>query len=337
MMRPANRLIRLLSYPFLAVSLILAIMVIGGTLGYMFIEGWSLLDALFMTAITLSTIGYGEIKPLSPEGRIFTIGLIITGVVTASYALTSAVQLFISGDFARQLRDHGRRRELEKICNHCIICGFGRLGRNLARELTQRDFPLIVVELDEATVDGCHQAGIPTIQGNAADERVLHEAGVERAKALVAAANSDAENVFIVLTAKGINPNLEIITRCNSEASIPKLEKAGADTVISPYVTAGRRIAQLLVHPNVISFLDGILEFGDHQMRLEEFIIDRNSSVAGLTLREAQLKVAVLAVTHPEQTLLSHPNADTKLLPGSALIVMGIESELKEMAKSVKG
>jgi voltage-gated potassium channel len=337
MKRPANSLVRVLSHPFLAISLILAIMVIGGTLGYMFIEGWSLLDALFMTAITLSTIGYGEIRPLSPEGRIFTIGLIITGVVTASYTLTYAVQLFISRDFVTQLRDHRRRRELEKICNHCIICGFGRLGRNLARELTQRDFPLIVIELDEATVDECHQAGIPAIQGDAADERVLHEAGIERAKALVAAANSDAENVFIVLSAKGINPNLEIITRCNSEASIPKLERAGADRVISPYVTAGRRIAQLLVHPNVISFLDGILEFGDHQMQLEEYIIGPNSSIAGKTLRDARLKVAVLAVTHPEETLLSHPDADTRLVPGSAIIVMGIESELKNMAELVNG
>jgi voltage-gated potassium channel len=337
MKRPANRLIRLLSQPFLAIALILAAMVIGGTGGYMLIEGWPLLDALFMTAITMSTIGYGEIRPLSPEGRVFTIGLIIVGVVTASYALTYAVQLFTSRDFVRQLQDHRRRRELEKIRDHCIICGFGRLGRSLTWELQRREFPVIVIDLEKATIDECHQAGIPAIQGNAADERVLHEAGIDRAKALVAAANSDAENVFIVLSAKGINPNLEIFTRCNSEASIPKLEKAGADTVISPYVTAGRRIAQLLIHPNVISFLDGILEFGDHQMRLEEYIIAPNSPLAGQTLREARLKVAVLAVTHPEQALLSHPNADTALLPGSAIIVMGVESELKKLAKLVKG
>ena len=303
----------------------------------MLIEGWPLLDSLFMTAITMSTIGYGETRPLSPEGRIFTIGLIIIGVVTASYALTYAVQLFTSREFLKQLRDHRRRRELDKICNHCIICGFGRMGRTLARELKRRDLPMIVLDLNEAAIEECYQLGIPAIEGNAADERVLHEAGIDRANALVAAANSDAENVFIVLTARGLNPNLQIITRCNSEASVPKLEKAGANRVISPYATAGQRIAQMLVHPNVITFLDGILEFGDHQMRLEEFIIDEKSPLAGLSLQEAKLKVAVLAVTHPDQTLLSHPNADTKLLAGAAIIAMGVDQELKKMADLVKG
>ena len=332
-----NRITRLLSQPFLTISLILGGMVVLGTAGYMVIEDWPLLDALFMTAITMSTIGYGEIRPLSPEGRIFTIGLIIIGVVTASYTLTYAVQLFTSQEFLKQLRDHRRRRELEKICNHCIICGFGRMGRSLTRELKQRDFPMIVIDLNEAAIEECYKLGIPAIEGNAADERVLHEAGIDRASALVAAANSDAENVFIVLTARGLNPNLQIVTRCNSEGSVPKLEKAGANTVISPYSTAGRRIAQMLVHPNVVSFLDGILEFGDHQMRLEEFIIDEKSPLAGLTLQEARLKVAVLAVTHPDQTLLSHPNADTKLLPGAGIIAMGVDQELKKMAGLVKG
>jgi voltage-gated potassium channel len=287
--------------------------------------------------ITLTTIGYGEVKTLSPLGRIYTIGLIIIGVATASYAITVIIELFTSQEFLKQIRDHRRRRELEKICNHCIVCGFGRLGRNLARELKTRSFPMIVIDVREEVIEECHQLGIPAIYGNAADERVLREAGIDRARALVAAANSDAENVFIVLTAKGINQNLQIVTRCNSEGSIPKLEKAGADTVISPYVTAGRRIAQMLIHPNVVSFLDGILEFGDHQMRLEEFIIDEKSPLAGLTLQEARLKAAVLAVTHPEQALLSHPNAETKLLPGAALIVMGVDQELQNLAELVKG
>ena len=312
-------------------------MVTFGTLGYILIEGWPLLDALYMTTITMSTIGYGETRPLSPTGRIFTIGLIILGVVTVSYTLTYAAEHFTSHEFLKQIRDQRRRRELSKIDNHCIICGFGRLGRTLARELKRRALPMIVIDLDATVIEKCHELGIPALQGNAADERVLAEAGIGRAKSLVAAANSDAENVFIVLTARGLHPDLQIITRCNSEASVAKLEKAGANTVISPYATAGQRIAQMLAHPNVISFLDGILEFGDHQMRLGEFIIDEKSPLAGLTLREAKLKVAVLAVTHPQQTLLSHPNADTKLLPGAAIIAMGIEPELKQLEELVQG
>ncbi len=328
---------KLLGRPLLIANLIVFVALMLGTGGYILIEKWSFLDALYMTIITMSTIGYGEVKSLSPAGRLFTIGFIIIGVIVASYAITSVIELFTSEEFLEQRRDRRRRRALAKISHHCIICGFGRLGRNLAKELKTRGASFIVIDLDQETVETCHRLGLPAIRGNAADERILREAGIERADSLVAAAKSDAENVFIVLTARSINPNLQIITRCDLETSVPKLEKAGANTVISPYAITGRRIAQILTHPNVTSFVDGILEFGDHQMRLEEFIIGENSPLAGLTLREAKLKVAILAVTHPGQTLLSHPNADTRLLPGAAIIVMGVDREINNMAQLVKG
>ncbi|MBN1993798.1 MAG: potassium channel protein [Anaerolineae bacterium] len=326
-----------LRHPLLFAGLIVITVLVFGTAGYMLIEDWPLLDSLFMTIITMSTIGYGEVRILSPAGRVFTIGLIVIGVIIASYAVTTIIELFTAQGLMEQIRYRRRRRELDKVCNHCVICGFGRLGRSLARELQVRGCPIIVIDINEETVERCRQMGFLAILGNAADEHILDEAGIDRARSLVAAANSDAENVFIVLTAKSLNPNLQIISRCNSEPSIPKLEKAGVNTVISPHAIAGRRIAQLLTRPNVLSFLDGILEFGDHQMQLEEFIIGEKSPLAGLTLREAKLKVAVLAVTHPEQTLLTHPNADTKLLPGAGIIVMGIEQELHKLAELVKG
>ena len=328
---------RIFNYPFLAIAALLLGMVTFGTIGYMLIEGWSLLEALYMTTITMSTIGYGEVKTLSAGGRMFTIGLIVIGVITASYAITATVNLITSQEFLEQIRSHRRNRALSKISDHCIVCGFGRLGRSLSRELQARDFSVIVVDIAAEAVEECHRKRLAAIQGSGADERILHQAGIERAKSLVAAANSDAENVFIVLTAKSINPNLQVITRCNAEGSIPKLEKAGADTVISPYATTGRRIAQILIHPKVTSFLDGILDFGDQQMRLEEFVISQNSPLANLTLSEAKLNVAVLAVTHPDQTLLAHPNANTKLLSGSAIIVMGVNQALEELAQLVQG
>lgn len=322
----------------LVIVIVIAIgVLVFGTGGYMLIEGWPLLDSFFMAIITMSTIGYGEVRVLSDYGRMFTIVLIIIGVVVASYVVTSVVELFTSEEFLEQIRYRRRRRALEKIKNHTIICGFGRLGRNLAKELQTRNRPFIIIDIDAETVEDCRHLGFPSVQGNAADERVLNDAGIDQARSLVAAADSDAENVFIVLSAKSMNPNLEIISRCNSEHSVPKLKMAGVSTVISPHAIAGQRVAQLLTHPNVMSFLDGVLEFGDHQMRLEEFIIGEKSSLAGLTLREARLKVAVLAVTHPDQTLLSHPNADTKLLPGAGIIVMGVEQELSQLAEIVKG
>jgi len=327
----------LLNRPFLSVITLVLTMVLLGTLGYMAIEGWSFIDALYMTAITMSTIGYGEVRSLSPVGRVYTIGLIAIGVLTASFAITVVVELFTSRQFLNQLRTYRRQKALKEINNHTIICGFGRLGRNVARELHTRNLPLIVIDVDEKVAEDCQEKEVPVIMGNGADENILHQAGIERATALVAAARSDAENVFIVLTARGINPNLKIITRCNSEGSTRKLEKAGADTVISPYMTAGRRIAQMLIHPNVVSFLDGVLEFGDHQMRLEEFIIGKNSPLAGLTLQEARLKVAVLAVTQPGKSQLNHPNATTRLTPGAAIIVMGVDEELKKLMAVIEG
>jgi voltage-gated potassium channel len=325
------------SHPLLFVNLVVITALIIGTVGYMLIEKWPLLDALYMTIITMTTIGYGEVKTLSQTGRLFTIGLIVFGVIIASYAITTIVELFTSKDFLEQIRYRRRRRQLEKIYNHCIICGYGRLGRNLAKELKTRGCPMIVIDINSETVETCYQAGIPAILGNAADEKILHEAGIDRASSLVAAADSDAENVFIVLTAKSINPDLRIISRCNSEPSIPKLEKAGVDTVISPHAIAGRRVAHMLTRPNVVSFLDGILAFGGQQMRLEEFVIGQNSPLAGLTLKEASLKVSILAVANPDQTILSHPHADTALLPGTAIIAMGVTDELNKLADMVKG
>ena len=320
----------------IVVYLLVALLTLG-TSGYMLIEGWSFIEALYMTVITMTTIGFTEVRPLSTTGRIFTLGLIVFGVITATYSISMVIELFTSAEFQEQLHSRRRRKELSKITNHCIICGFGRMGRSLASEMKTRNAAFVVIDQNSEVIERCHHLGFLAILGNAADERILREAGIEQASSLIAAANSDAENVFIVLTAKSMKPDLQIIARCNSEASIPKFEKAGASTVISPYIIAGRRIAQMLTHPNVTNFLDGMLEFGGQQMRLEEFVIGQNSALAGLTLREAKLKAAVLAVYHPEQTLISHPNAETKLLPGAAIIVMGLDQELNKLAQIVKG
>ncbi|MCG3212160.1 MAG: Glutathione-regulated potassium-efflux system protein KefC [Anaerolineae bacterium] len=327
---------RVFKNPLLAVVGLLLFMVTFGTLGYMVIEGWSLLDSLYMTAITLSTIGYGEVKTLSPSGRIFTIALIFVGVATASYAATVGIELFTSERFLTDLRNRRRRRILQKISDHCIICGFGRMGSSLAAELQSRGTNVVAIDLGDEAIERCQLRGLPAIQGNAADDRILREAGIERASSLVAATKSDAENVFIILTAKSINPNLHIFSRCNSEASIPKLQKAGAETVISPYTIAGKRIAHMITHPNVTSFLDGVLEFGGHQMRLEEFVVGQNSVLAGQTLREARLNAVVLAVDHPGQGVYAHPSADTRLQPGTAFIAMGLDEELFKLGNLVK-
>ncbi len=301
----------------------------------MLIEGWDFLDAFYMTMITITTIGYGETQPLSDGGRLFTILLIFLGVGIASYAITSAIELAVSQNIMEHFRQRGRQKLLEQLQDHTIICGFGRLGSSIAKALQQQGSPCVVIDPVPEVIEVCEHLGLPAILGSAADEPILHQAGITQAKSLVAAAKSDAENVFIVLTASSINPNLKIISRCNADSSIPKLEKAGANSVLSPYTITGHRIAQMVTRPNVVNFLDGILQFGDHQMRIEEFIIRKDSPLAGLTLNEAKLRVAVLAVDHPGEMVSTHPNANTKLLPGTAIIAMGIPEELDRLEEIV--
>lgn len=317
--------------------IILSILLTVGTAGYMVIEGWSMFDSLYMVVITMTTIGYGEVRELSTTGRVFTVFLILVGVASGSYAISAAIETLTSYEFHQARRDRRRRRQLKKIFNHAIICGYGRLGRSLARELRDRDFPLIVIDVDPASISDCEELGIAAVQGNAADETVLREAGIERAKSLIAVANSDSENVFIVLTAAGLNNHLEIIARYNSEASMSKLQRAGAHTVLSPHVIAGRRITHMLVNPRVTRFLDGVLEIGKQRLRLEDFVIGPHSPLIGKTLKEARLNVTVLAISRPNEPFISHPNADTELLPGVEMVVMGLDEDLKRLAAQING
>ncbi len=312
------------------------LLLVVGTMGYMVIEGWSWLDSLYMVIITITTIGYGEVGgPMSSVGRIFTMGLIMVGVIAGSYAVSTIVESLTSQQFRDEKRSLKKQRGLQRIAQHCIICGCGRLGSSLANEMRARQSPLIVIDTNLKVVEKCELLGIPVVMGNAADEKILAEAGIERASSLVTVADSDAENVFIILSARALNPNLKIISRCNSEASISKLKAAGAHTVISPYVIAGRRIAHMLLNPRVTEFLDGVLEIGHQRLRLEEFEIGENSSLIGLTLRESKLKVAVLGVLPRNDDFISMPTADTKFAIGDAVVVMGVEQRLRDFAELV--
>jgi voltage-gated potassium channel len=328
---------QLAKHPLLVLFSLMLLLVSFGTGGYMLIEGWGMLDALYMTTITITTIGYGEVNAMSSGGRIFTILLIIVGVVMASYTVTSIISLFTSEQFLRELRSRRRRRMLKDISHHCIICGFGRMGISLAAELQARGTAVVAIDPQDEAIEQCRRLGFVALQGNASDDHILREAGIERAGSLVAATKSDAENVFIILTARSLNPGLTIIARGNDESSIAKMEKAGADTVISPYSLTGRRVAHMLTHPGVTNFLDGVLDFGDQQMRLEELMVEGASPVANMSLREARLNAVVLAVNHPDHGVFTHPSADTQLTPGMSIIVMGQDMELAKLNLLLRG
>lgn len=225
----------------------LAVVIIIGISGYHFIEGWSIIDSLYMTIITISTVGFREVKPLSGAGKLFTVFLIIVGISTIVYGIESTVEYIISLEFRNLFRRRKMEREIDKMKEHYIVCGFGRVGENVCKEFLRQKVPFVVVENDEKRLVYLSKTELLCVVGDASEERVLKEAGIEKAKGLIAALASDADNVFIILTAKFLNPKISIVARCIEKEAEYKLRKAGADEVISPYAIGGEKIAQAIL------------------------------------------------------------------------------------------
>jgi voltage-gated potassium channel len=328
-------------YPFLQRLILpiigLIMLMVAGTSGYQRLEGLSPLDAFYMTAITISTVGFGEVKPFTPAGRAFTVVLIGAGAGLAAYLLKSAVEFLISGEWRTQL-DHDRRQSmLKKLSNHFIVCGFGRVGREVAHELRAEKLPFVVIDKDPDKITRIQDAGYLALQGNAANEIYLKEAGIERAKGLVAAVNSDAENVFIVLTARGIRPDLAIVARANYEDSEDKLLRAGANRVIFPYRISGRRMVTVMVRPHVADFLDEVTHAGEQELLVEQVWLAQSSPLVGQTLGEADLRnrldITVLACRTAGGQLNTHPGAEMVLCADSYLVALGTREQLQALAR----
>src|SRR5918996_1225704 len=236
--------------------LALAVITVVGVLGYMVFEGWSFTEALYMTVITLTTVGYKEVRPLDTTGQLWTMVLLITGVGTLFYAAVSSVELVVEG----AIRGYFGRRRMQaaigKLNGHYILCGYGRVGRQVAAEFALDDLPFVIIEQEPETVEECVQKGYLVLPGEASDDDVLKEGGLRRARGLVATVDSDADNVFVVLSARKLNPELHIVARASSDESAAKLEIAGADRTLSPYAVGGRRLASLATQPLVVDFLD---------------------------------------------------------------------------------
>jgi voltage-gated potassium channel len=274
---------------------------------------------------------------LSPLGRVFTIALILGGGGLAAFALTAAVDFIMSGQWRVYWDTRRRFRMLSELSQHVIVCGFGRVGRHVAEELAAEDVPFIVVDTDNDRVAHAQKRGYLTITGNAANETLLQKVGIERARAMVAAVDSDAENVFITLTARSLNPNIYIIARANYEESEPKMISAGANRTMMPYHISGRRIVTMLVRPSVVDFLDEVVHAGGLELFLEEVRIDLDSEIAGRTIADTQLRnqigVTVLACRNQEGEFDTRVGPDTVLQPGGLLIVLGTREHLREMMK----
>ena len=306
-------------------------MIVYGIVGYMLIERWSLLDSFYMVIITISTVGYTEIHPLSAVGRIFTTSLIIVGVGT---------MLFGFGVFAETLADNsfgifGRQRQMEARLNalrgHFIVCGYGRIGTQIVIEFEEHNVPYVIIERNDEPLDRLHKGGRLYLEGDAASEEILKSAGIERAKGLVSAVDSDEKAVYVTLAARALNPGLYIIARGGQPDSIRRLELAGANRVISPYRMAGHRMAELAVHPALVDVLD-TLHHGGSEIGLEEVLVSPNASVLGKTLSQAGLldasRAKLLAIRRRDGSLHVNPSGDLRLEEDDLLIALGDEAQL---------
>ncbi|PLS84649.1 MAG: potassium channel protein [Actinobacteria bacterium] len=314
-----------------------------GTAGYMAI-GWNFLDALYMTVITVGTIGFEEVRNLdeSVAGRLWTIVLIISGVAVLGYATTSLVALAVEGTVRDYLRSRRMRAEIGKLGEHQIICGYGRVGRQVAEEFAMDGVPFVVIDQDPSLIEERLGRGHPALLGEASDDETLEEAGVRRAKGLVAAVDSDADNVFVVLSARKLNAKLHIVARTSSDASAAKLEIAGADRTISPYAVGGHRLASLATQPVVVDFLD-IVTRGEKgiEFRLEEFGVPKESPFADHTIGELKIGektgAIVLAIRTPEGTFNTTPSAQDVVHPGDTLIVLGTREQVTRLEALMTG
>ncbi len=313
-------------------AVLLALLLAVGVGGYMAIEGWSFLDALYMTVTTITTVGFREVQPLSDGARVFTIVLIVSGVGVLFYTLTSLVQFFIEGELMDILGVRRMKGRIESMKGHYILCGFGRVGEEIAGEFSSRGVPFVIVESNQEALERARRHDYPLVEGDATSDAVLLEAGIGRAGCLLAASDSDAGNTFIVLTAKALNPNLFVVARAGHPESEPRMLRAGADRAISPYLIAGRRMALSALQPMVVDFIDTLATGRHGEQILAEIEVSQESGLAGRTIHDvlhACRSVVVLGLQKATGELHVGPKATTSLEANDRLIVMGEEAELE--------
>ena len=313
--------------------LALGVSLVYGTVGYVVIEGFGVLDALYMTVTTLTTVGFGEIEPLHPAGRVFTLSLIAVGFTAAFTMLAILTSLVVSGQLGRSLSRRTMRHRIDALRDHYIVCAFGRVGQAAVEDLLAQGAGVVVVEVDPSREPAMIEAGVLYLLDDPQREEVLEQAGIERARGLLCAVDSDAANVYITLLARARNPDLFIIGRASSPESVEALRRAGSDRVVSPYRLSGTRMAALAFQPAMLEFVDMVSVAPD--LRIEELILGDRSPLAGATVREAASPydgVMIMAVRSPNGALLVPPRADTTLEAGDLLIVVGPVDALNDLA-----
>jgi voltage-gated potassium channel len=307
-----------------------------GTIGYVAL-GFSVLDAVYQTVTTVATVGFREVQPLDDAGKVFTIVLILVGVGTALYTFSVVLETLFEGHLRAVLGRRRMERQIDAMQQHIIVCGWGRVGRAIAEELTAAGADLVVIDRDSTRVS---EAPLPAVVGDATEDGVLEAAGLRRARALVAALDSDAANLFVTLSARSLCPDLFIVARARVEESEEKLRRAGADRVVNPQSIGGARIAAFVLQPHVTEFLDVVMHDRGLEFRLEEIRVPRGSSFAGMSIRDAQLRdrtgALVLALREEDGSFITNPSPDTAIRAGHILIAIGTPTELDALERTME-
>jgi voltage-gated potassium channel len=326
-----------LLYPVAVLVALLA----AGTLGYQVVERWGWLDALYMTVITITTVGFQEVHAMSGAGRVFTMVLAMGGVFTAFYAALEFIRAVVTGEVLTALGRQRMESRLERLSGHFVVCGFGRMGRLVAEEFSAAGLPFVVVDRDPKVLEGfAVPHGIPLV-GDATADEVLRRAGVERARALVTAAASDADNLFITMSARLLNERLVIVARAEGEGTEVKLRRAGASRVVSPYTIGGHRVAQAVLRPNAVDFIELATRSGHLELQIEEVEVASASALVGRTIKESpirsELGIIIVAVKKPGAKMAFNPSPDTALEAADVLITLGRREQLDRLSTMAGG
>ncbi|MFO7600366.1 MAG: NAD-binding protein [Candidatus Desulfacyla sp.] len=318
-------------------AMLLILILLVGTTGYVLLEGWPVLDALYMTIITITTVGFGEVNVVSSPGRIFTICIIFMGMGIMAYSLGMVAQIMVETQVKTILGRRKLGKELRSIKNHYIVCGFGRIGKIIAQGLRSQGIPFVLIDQSPDSKEILEEQDTPYIIGDATSDDILIEAGIERAKGLITVVLSDADNLFITMTARGLKPNLFILSRADDEATEKKLMRAGANKVVLPYLIGGMRMVHTILRPAVMDFIDFTMHQANIELKLEELLVGERSGLNGISLLNSGIRkdmnVIIVAIRKKGGEMIFNPSSETLIEAGNTLIALGPAKDLDRLSK----
>ncbi len=331
-----NPLLRLFRSKIYTALLLLLLVLCIGVLGFRFISNYTWIDAVYMTVITITTVGFEEVNPLDDTAKVFTVFLILSSVVIVGYAISIITEYILSKNNLEDIKQRKMQKQIESMSNHIVICGFGRNGKQASKKLLDYGKPFVIIEHDKEIIEKLRDENIPYVFGNANEDETLIEAGIERASTLITALPSDADNLFVVLSARQINKTMSIISRASQETSYNKLKLAGANNVISPDKIGGDHMASLVVIPDLVEFIDNLGIVGEQNINIEEVKVEQLYDTSEVkTIRELDLRrktgCTVIGFKDEKGEYIVNPEADTRLVSGSKIIVLGRPEQIESL------